>query len=159
MPRSARPRKKKTVGRRVVPSKARKGARIFAPIRRIMQQLAAGEIDSIRGVPVFIDWDGEWREVVPTLAFWRNLWERIARHEGVAVDFSPVDRLIRALHYGVPMTPEMIERANEALETCEELFRKASLRDMADMVLTEQIALEEAVLQEGVYQDRLVKSA
>lgn len=142
MPASAKPRKQRAKSRRVTLNKTRKKARIFAPIRRLMASLRKGEIDTIQGVPAFIDWEGEWRQVVPTLKFWRNFWVRVSENQHLGIDFAAEDRIIRELDYGIPMMPEIIEAADAALRACEEAFMKTPLNVMSDMILTEQIALE-----------------
>lgn len=107
-----------------------------------MASLRNGEIDTIQGVPAFIDWEGEWRQVVPTLRFWRNFWGRVSVHRHLGIDFSAVDRVIRELDYGIPMMPETVAAADAALSACEDAFMKTPLHVMSDMILTEQIALE-----------------
>lgn len=141
MPRNAKPRKPYRPRASIYPDLHDVGL-IFRPIHRLFDQLRQGEIDSARGKPLFLDWQGQWCEVVPALEGWADCWERISAGERLGLSLAAVRRLAKLLEYDVPMTEQQIEAAWQEVLATQHATMRVTRRALGGYMRTEQIAIE-----------------
>lgn len=114
----------------------------FKPIRELIRQLRAGEVDTVQGVPVMPEWTGGMVEVCPALEGWADCWQRIADAEGLEITSDACRRIAKSLHYGKPITPEEVEAFAQEVAAQERAYGTLPLAVIRRHILTEQIAIE-----------------
>lgn len=110
---------------------------------QIFAQLATGEVESIQGVPCFIDRteaSGTWYAIAPAMEGWLSLWERLVRRYALAIDLHPIEIVSRRLDTGAPITPEEIDAARRVLDRCRKAYRCMDVYVVGSLVKTEQVA-------------------
>lgn len=110
---------------------------------QIFNQLATGEIESIKGVPCFRDLTSTehvWYAIAPAMEGWTSLWQRLIRRYGLAIDLRPVEIVSRRLDTGAPVTPEEIGSARRVIDECRKAYRRMDVYVVGSLVKTEQIA-------------------
>lgn len=110
---------------------------------QIFNQLATGEIESIKGVPCFRDLTSAehvWYAIAPAMEGWISLWQRLVRRYALAIDLRPVEIICRRLDTGSPVTPEEIEAARHVIDECRTSYRRMDVYVVGSLVKTEQIA-------------------
>lgn len=110
---------------------------------QIFAHLATGEIESIKGVPCFIDHtesSGTWYAIAPAMEGWLSLWRRLCRRYVLAIDLYPIEIIARRLDTGAPITPEEIDAARRVIDQCRKAYRGMDVYVVGSLVKTEQIA-------------------
>jgi len=115
---------------------------IFRPIHTMFDQLRAGEVDAVRGRPVFTDWMGEICEVVPALEGWISCWQRIIDGERLAIKLDGLRKIAKRLDLGVIMTEEDVEAGWREVLACQRATTRIPRKTLGSYMRTEQIAIE-----------------
>lgn len=115
---------------------------IFRPIHRLFDQLRSGEIDSADGQPIFLDWQGNWCEVVPALDGWAGCWERIAAGEGLVLSTAAVRQLARSLADDVELTEDQVDAAWQEVLATQRATLRIPRKTMGNYMRTELVAIE-----------------
>jgi hypothetical protein len=115
---------------------------VFRPIHALYEQLRSGEIDSVRGRPVFKDWQGDWCEVVPALQGWADCWQRIADGEKLSLPMTATLKLANRLSYGTPVGPGDIEASWQEMLATQRAILRIPRKAMGSYMRTQQIADE-----------------
>jgi hypothetical protein len=115
---------------------------IFRPIHDMFDQLRTGEVDAVRGKPIFTDWQGGLCEIAPALDGWADCWARIAAGEGLTLPLDATRRLVKRLLFDVPMTPEDVQAAYAEIFACQRACMKITRAKMGDYMRVEQVAIE-----------------
>lgn len=110
---------------------------VFGPIINSLESLR-GEVDSIKGYPVFTDWQGQYSRIDEALHGWIDCWNRI-RPE---IDTSALDNLRRKLKAGTPITEDELDRAISVMRSQQDVFRSLRRDHIKRHVDTEFIAIE-----------------
>lgn len=114
----------------------------FRPIRSLVAQLRAGEIDTVQGVPVMPEWSGSMVEVCPALEGWASCWQRINAAEGLGITATACERVAKSLHYGKPLTEQEVEAFAKEVEAMAEAYGRLPLAVIRRHILTEQVAIQ-----------------
>ena len=122
--------------------RAGKLAATFRPIRSLVAQLRAGEVDTVQGVPVMPEWSGQMVEVCPALEGWASCWQRINAAEGLGITATACDRVAKSLHYGKPLTEQEVEAFAKEVEAMAEAYGRLPLAVIRRHILTEQVAIQ-----------------
>jgi hypothetical protein len=145
MPRSSKPRRQYNPARnRVVVNKPRldSALRVFEPVFAAFDKLASGEIETVRGAPVFKDWSGEWCELAPAIDGWADCWDRICRNQGIDIDLEPLRKLARKLDYGIPLTEDDVSAGRAVIDETRSAFVSLPVEVTRAHAVTEQIQIE-----------------
>ena len=59
--------------------------------------MRAGEVDTVKGVPIMPEWTGGYVEVCPALEGWASCWQRINAAEGLGITATACERVAKAL--------------------------------------------------------------
>lgn len=144
MPKSKKPRKAYRPERRQpverLPSIFEMKA-LFDPIFKTMADLASGEIEHEKGIPIML-FDGEWAAIHSAMIGWACCWQRICDGQGIAYDASPLLKLAKKLENGVMLEPDDIEKAKSNIEQTRQVFMRTPASVLKQHSLTEQIAIE-----------------
>ena len=142
MSRSQKPRKKYRPGRIALgitnTPRIDEVVRIFHPIRETFAQLRRGEIEAIKGYPVFSDWQGEWSRIDQALLGWVSCWQRLAP----ALDQSALRKLHLSLEHGIPLTIAQIDAAERVLDQQQAIFLRTPVEKIMSITKTELLAIE-----------------
>lgn len=144
MPRSSKPRRQYNPARnRVVVNKPRldSALRVFEPVFAAFDQLATGEIETVRGVPVFKDWSGEWCELAPAIDGWADCWDRIIRDRSLPIDTAPLRRIAKRLANGVPLVEEDVTSARAVIDATWQAYIRLPVEITRSHAQTEEIAI------------------
>lgn len=114
---------------------------LFDPIYKTLDDLASGEVVSVRGIPVML-FDGVWAEIHEAMIGWACCWQRICNDQRIAYDPAPLMKMARKLENGVLLEPEDIERARDCIELTRKVFMKTPAHVLKHHSVTEQIAIE-----------------
>lgn len=114
----------------------------FKPIRELVRQLRAGEVDTVKGVPIMPEWTGGYVEVCPALEGWASCWQRINAAEGLGITATACERVAKALHYGKPLTEQEVEAFATEVEAQARIYGELPLSVIRRHILTEQINIE-----------------
>lgn len=115
---------------------------IYRPMYRLFDQLLNDEVLTVKGVPVFNDWQGSLCAVTPALDGWCDCWERIRDGEGVSISLDATRKLSKMLNLSVPLQLQDVQDAyREVLET-QRLVMKIPKSKLGEYMRTEQIAIE-----------------
>ena len=114
----------------------------FRPIRELVRQLRAGEVDAVKGVPIMPEWSGGMVEVCPALEGWASCWKRINAAEGLGITATACERVAKALHYGKPLTVEEVEAFAQEVEAMAGFYAVLPLSVIRRHILTEQICIQ-----------------
>lgn len=121
----------------------------FRPIRELVRQLRAGEVDTVKGVPIMPEWSGGYVEVCPALEGWASCWQRIAEAEGLSVTATACERVAKALHYGKPLTEQEVEAFAHEVEAQAAAYAVMPLSVIQRHMLTEQIHIAMEAMKEA----------
>lgn len=111
--------------------------RTFGPLRKMVADLRADQIDAIKGVPVLHAWD-EWMDIGDALDGWHGCFSRIMPGENLDVFL----RVGKRLKYGTPLTMDDVNALEEALDKCERKYRETPMPELKSAISTAQIAWE-----------------
>lgn len=114
----------------------------FRPIRELVRQLRAGEVDTVKGVPIMPEWSGGYVEVCPALEGWASCWQRINAAEGLGITATACERVAKALHYSKPLTVEEVEAFAQEVEAQAAAYAVMPMSVIRRHILTEQVAIE-----------------
>ena len=114
----------------------------FKPIRELVRQLRAGEVDTVKGVPIMPEWTGGYVEVCPALEGWASCWQRINEAEGLGITATASERVAKALHYGKPLTVEEVEAFAQEVEAQAAAYAVMPMSVIRRHILTEQVAIQ-----------------
>lgn len=144
MPKSKKPRKTYQPGRLRVanrtPSLLEMHA-LFAPIFKTLDDLASGEIEHEKGVPVML-FDGVLAEIHAAMIGWACCWDRICADQGIAYDSEPLRKLAKKLENGVMLEEVEVARARDNVELTRQVFMRTPAHVLRKHSVTEQIAIE-----------------
>lgn len=116
--------------------------RAFAPIYALLDQLATGQVDAVRGRPVMRDWgSSELLEVGPALEGWIDCWQRIIDGERLPIDLTPLRQVQRFLTNDLMLTPELVEIARRITDSCYQAYSSIPRERTISYSKTEQIAI------------------
>lgn len=122
---------------------------IFDIPQTILDRVQSGEIESIRGEPVFKDNHGEWNEVCPALEGWIFTWQRISDEMDLFIDQSALEKLNRKLKYDMPIFEDEIAECQRILTKIRMAFRCADRRKLAAIATEAQRLILEADSNHG----------
>lgn len=141
MPRNSKPRKPYRPRQSIYPDLHDVGL-IFRPIFNLFEQLRAGEVDAVKGRPVFRDWQGQLCEVVPALEGWAGCWDRIAAGERLQLSTEAIKKMAKRLQYDVPLTEEEVDAAWQEVLVTQRLCLRIPRVTMGRYMRDEQISIE-----------------
>lgn len=95
---------------------------VFAPVDDVFACLEAGEIDSVQGMPVFRDRNGDLCEVAPAVEGWAAMWDRLCNGEGIVFNSKPLIKLAAKLRYDSPLTDDEVAEAKAVIELTRTLY-------------------------------------
>lgn len=120
---------------------------IIDPLRRSLMMARSGEMDTLRGYPAMLDWQGEWSRVDQALQGWIDCWERFQS----GIDLKPLDAFRRKIVAGVMLTVQEVDAALGTLRKQESMLTKMPrdfIRRQTDTELInielEQLGIKEA---------------
>ncbi len=114
---------------------------LFDPIYKTLDDLASGEVVSVRGIPVML-FDGVWAEIHEAMMGWAACWQRICDDQSVQYDPAPINRMAKKLENGVLLELEDIERARAVIDLTKAVFLRTPAHILKKHSITEQIAIE-----------------
>lgn len=97
----------------------------FGPMDQLIADLYAGEvayIDRCGSIPVMLDYDGTYGEIVPSLNGWTSCMERIARRLRIPLDLSLIRRLAARLEAGMLLDLDDVDRMVILVERCRAVY-------------------------------------
>lgn len=115
---------------------------VFSPIDEVFACLEQGEVNSINGVPVFKDRNGDWCEITPAVEGWISLWERLCRGEGYEFDAKALTKLVAKLRYDSPMTEQEVAEAKAVIEVTRSLYMKLPIEVTKHYAQIEEIEIK-----------------
>jgi hypothetical protein len=145
MPTSAKPRRQYTGRFRLQPGTRKPNLDeafvVFEPIFRLFQELETGFLDAVNGLPVMMDWNGQWCEIAPALHGWADCWQRISDAEALAINLEPLRRISRKLHAVSPLTPAEVKAGRQAIDATYRAFLTLPVRKIKSHANNEEIAI------------------
>lgn len=115
---------------------------VFAPVDDVFASLEAGEIDSVQGVPVFKDRNGDLCEVSQAVEGWVGLWDRLTKGEGIVFDSKPLAKLAAKLRYDSPLTELEVAEAKSVVEMTRTMYMKLPISVTREYARTEEIKIK-----------------
>jgi hypothetical protein len=145
MPKSKKPRKRYNP-MRILNNKNLPGMtemfRLFDPIYSVLEQMEFGEIETVSGKPVFLDYEGHWSEVSQAMIGWSDCWQRICDDQQIHFNPAPLRKMANKLDYGVPLEVDDIAAAREVIDLTKRVFMRTPAHILRSHAVTEQIAIE-----------------
>lgn len=114
---------------------------LFAPIFKVMDDLASGEVAHEKGIPIML-FEGEWAAIHSAMIGWACCWERICADRCIEYDSTPLRKLARKLENGVMLEMADIDQARANIEFTRQVFLKTPAKVLQQHSVTEQIAIE-----------------
>jgi len=114
---------------------------IFDIPERILHKLRNGEIEAVRGVPVFQDNTGELCEVCPALSGWIFTWNHINEKLGLNLNMTPLGKLHNKLNAAMMLTEQDVCAAQAALDSIRAIFRASDRQRIKQLAQDAQIAI------------------
>jgi len=120
---------------------------IARPMRALFASLKTGEVDTIDGKPVMLmpDLDEsvrqshtDWVEIAPAIFGWIDLWARISPD----INTQHLRYLAERLQADKPITPRLVEQAEEEFEACVALIPTIPPGAIGSAITTTQISWE-----------------
>lgn len=108
---------------------------------RILKKVASGEIESIQGVPVFLDNVGEWCQVCPALSGWIFTWQKIIQELHIDYSMAPLGKIHNKLQANMPCTQQDITEALATLDGLRMVFRSVDRKKIKQIAQDAQIAI------------------
>lgn len=115
---------------------------VFAPVDDVFASLEAGEIDSVQGMPVFKDRNGDLCEVAPAIEGWASLWDRLTTGEGIVFDSKPLTKLAAKLRYDSPLTESEVAEARAVIEQTRTLYMQLPISLTQDYAKIEETQIK-----------------
>ncbi len=141
MPTSKKPRKKYKPRIQIYPDLHEINL-IFRPIVSIFESLLSGEIESVKGEPVFRDWQGNLCEVSPALEGWCDCFARIGAGESVDIKLPMTRKIAAKLKYGTPLSIDEVKEALNELGLCRSLISRTTRDKLKSYMKVEEIQIE-----------------
>jgi hypothetical protein len=114
---------------------------VFEPLYRLFRQLETGEVDAVMGRPVMPEKHGEMVEIAPALLGWSDLWDRMAKAEGLQLDLVPLRRIARKLSAVSPLTESDLEAGKVCLDHTYRAFMRLPPHKIRHHAAMEEIAI------------------
>lgn len=111
--------------------------RIFDPVRKLLSALR-GEVETINGYPVSMDWDGRYARIDFMLISWSECWDKLFKTESN----TPLRRLAAKLANGVPLFESDLDDAEAVLDVQQSAMVRMRASDVASSMTTQQIAIQ-----------------
>ena len=141
MPKSASPRRRYNPHklRSMVTNRPRldEQHRVFLPVVKSLEALR-GEVETMRGYPVFLDWTGEYSRIDQALRGWVDCWERF----GTGIDLEPLRKLAKKLEAGIPITEDELDSADRVVAQQQAVFIRMPVEFIKHHTTTELVAIE-----------------
>jgi hypothetical protein len=116
--------------------------RLFDPIYAVFEQLETGEIESINGKPVFLDFEGIYSEISEAMYGWCDCWKRICNDQGIAFDSEPLRKMAAKLQYGTPLELDDVYQGRSVIDFTKRIFMRTPAHILREHAVTEQISIE-----------------
>lgn len=115
---------------------------VFNNITRILDRIATiGELEHEKGQPMFMNEEGRWFPICPSLEGWIRCWERIDRECQLGLIQDNLAKLHNKLRYMSPITAADIAAANAVVNKQRRWFRKLDRQLLTRLAKTEQVAM------------------
>lgn len=108
------------------------------PVKEALKQMRSGEVDTIRGYPVFKDWTGEWSRIDWAM----NGFVSMVRRAAPQIVLAVFEKLAAKLENGVMLTIPEIDLALGRLKEVDKALSKVTRGRLKECVLIEQIDIE-----------------
>ncbi len=118
----------------------------FWPVDRLMQDIDAGSIYFAGPVPVMLDADGSYGEIVPSLLGFCSCHQRMAAAQNIDFDSSPLIRIANRIQYGIQITEADQKAAHQTVDRLKSLFLATPVWIRKRAWLDESIAIQLADL-------------
>lgn len=115
---------------------------VFAPVDDVFACLEAGEIDSVQGMPVFKDRNGDLCEVAPAVEGWAAMWDRLCKGEGIVFNSKPLTKLAAKLRYDSPLTEEEVAEAKAVIEMTRTMYMRLPISVTREYARAEEIYIK-----------------
>lgn len=92
------------------------------------------QVNTVRGVPVMSDGQGDLHEIHNAIFGWVDLWKKLSERFNFIIDLTPLVIMSKRLEHGVPMSMELVESAHNAIDRCRAIYAHLDVFDVADMV-------------------------
>lgn len=118
--------------------------RAFYLVDQVFDQLKRGEVDAIQGEPHFMDpIDGRWYQLAAAMDGWCEAWARLIRRYRLDhINLAPVLQLVRMLHNGAPVTPDLVDRARETIDAARKAYRGMDVAVVRQIIRDTRISIE-----------------
>lgn len=108
---------------------------VFGHIDVMFDQLKrTHKVNTVRGVPVMSDGQGDLHEIHSAILGWCDLWKKLSERFNFIVDLTPLVVMSNRLEYGVPLSMERVESAHRAIDRCRAIYAHLDVFAVADMV-------------------------
>lgn len=114
----------------------------FWPLDRLMDDLATGELCFAGSVPVMLDADGSYGEVLPSLLGFCSCFQRMADFQAWPLDSGPLIRLANRLQYGIRTTEADLINARKTVDRLKSIFMGTPVFLRQRAFLDESIAIK-----------------
>lgn len=122
-------------------------AKAYGAVDAMLARLADGWIHAIQGNPVFrAAENGQWYDIPAAFEGWIALWERLAEHHKLQLDFEPMRTLNACLRYGAPIPPDLVARCQALVDSTKRHFRRMDVYDIGSIVKTTRIQIHAEAL-------------
>lgn len=115
---------------------------VFARVDDVFSCLEAGEVDSVQGVPVFQDRNGDLCEIAPAIEGWASMWDRLCKGEGIVFNSKPLTKLAAKLRYNSPLTELEVAEAKAVVEMTRTMYMKLPISVTREYARTEEIYIK-----------------
>jgi hypothetical protein len=108
---------------------------VFGHIDVMFDQLKrTHQVNTVRGVPVMSDWQGDTHVIHSAILGWCDLWKKLSERFNFIVDLTPLVVMANRLECGVPLYLELVESAHRAIDRCRAIYAHLDVFAVADMV-------------------------
>lgn len=113
---------------------------VFDDIEQILLKITHGQIEHIRGTPVY--WhDGEWCDVCFAISSFQQVWQAISDGLGLNICLAPIGKLHNKLHANMPATEADLQDVATTILTLRQVFRAANRQQLAELATKAQIQI------------------
>lgn len=123
---------------------------VFNKIDVMFTRIRTGYVDTVNGVPIMSDGQGDLIAIAPALHGWCELWDRIATRYGLILQTGPLTIMANRLEYGTPLTMELIDRSQAVIDRCRKIYAQLDVYEVRSMVNTQCIKYEFENLKGGM---------
>ena len=115
----------------------------FWPVDRLLADLQSGEIFLAGAVPVMLDRDGSYGEIVPSLHGFCSCLERMAQACGIPLDTGPLLRIANRLQYGIGLGEADLQQAAFTVDRLKAVFLATPVPVRKQAWMAESIVIEQ----------------